>query len=230
MLDTARNRRTIAARLALAGVLTRGLMMKKKAFKKLQKGEKLVVVEDCPSLAPFKKGDVVVFDIFAHSSQKSSPKGLFSECSWLLGRKEVELYVEPKQTRREQLIAAGVPADELAKIVDDRLNGEAVCAAYVSLFNAFEWKLSPQGAAYWIAWNGRLLGHGVAIPEPLDAAPELYCVVFGDDNRMCSINGSEVAHTSGTFDVCNNTAKSMRRLFPDNTYRVMRLVPVEVKP
>ena len=140
-------------------------------------------------------------------------------------RNEYRLKPEPpKQTRREQLIEAGVPAEELAKVVDIRLEEDALSNASESIFYAIKWKLSPQGYRYWDAWYDKLNGKNVTIPEPLDAAPELYCVVFGDDNRMCSINGS-VTITAGTFDVCDNTAKSMRRLFPDNTYRVMRLVP-----
>ena len=123
------------------------------------------------------------------------------------------------------LIAAGVPAEELAKVVRAAFDVEATMPAAQTLSYAFTWIDSPQGHAYWWKWEDKINGKDVTIPEPLDAASELYCVVFGASNRMCSINGSEGVHTAGTFDVCNNTAKSMRRLFPELTYRVMRLTP-----
>ena len=103
------------------------------------------------------------------------------------------------QTRREQLIEAGVPAEELAKVVCKSLDKLAESCALISLQNAFVWIAAPQGQNYWTAWYYRLNGEDVTIPEPLYAAPELYCVVFGDDNRMCSINGS-VTITAGTLD------------------------------
>ena len=146
------------------------------------------------------------------------------EPTWYAGY-EYRLKPEPpKQTRREQLIAAGVPAEELAKVVDAGLDKVAASCALISLPNAFVWIETPQGQAYWSAWHSKLNGKDAVIPEPLDAAPELYCVVFGDDNRVCSLNGSAKMQT-GTLESCNLVAATMRRNFPCETYRVMRLTP-----
>ena len=122
------------------------------------------------------------------------------------------------QTRRQQLIAAGVPADELAKIFDVRLAGSAHNEIGVSLGSAFQWSVTPQGYVFWRAWADKLNGKDVTMPEPLDAA--VYCVVFAG-TRICLEGGEAVS----TLAKCKNTAKSMRRLFPELTYRVMRLTP-----
>ena len=122
------------------------------------------------------------------------------------------------QTRRQQLIAAGVPADELAKIFDVRLAESAHNEIGVSLGSAFQWSVTPQGYVFWRAWADKLNGEDVTMPEPLDAA--VYCVVFAG-TRICLEGGEAVS----TLAKCNNTAKSMRRLFPELTYRVMRLTP-----
>jgi len=130
----------------------------------------------------------------------------------------------PKQTRREQLIEAGVPAEELARVVGWGLDVDASFRAARTLSYAFTWHDTPQGHAYWEAWEDRLKGKDVTIPEPLDAEPELYCVVFGDDNRMCAL-GHCADFKGGTLNECKETATRMTRNFPSGNYRVMRLTP-----
>jgi len=150
------------------------------------------------------------------------------EPTWYAGY-EYRLKPEPpKQTRREQLIAAGVPAEELARVVGWGLDVDASFRAARTISYAFTWHDTPQGHAYWEAWEDRLKGKDVTIPEPLDAAPELYCVVFGADNQLCWLSPDR-GDTTGTLEQCNSIAASMGENFPDNNYRVMRLVPVGVE-
>ena len=130
----------------------------------------------------------------------------------------------PKQTRREQLIAAGVPAEELEKVAGGLLDRDAKPGATGTLIGAFTWGDTAQGHNYWEAWCSRLGGKDVIIPEPLGAAPELYCVVFGDDNRMCAISHC-ADFKGGTLKECKKTAAMMTRNFPSGNYRVMRLTP-----
>jgi len=164
-----------------------------------------------------------------------SDKRDWLECGALLGSGEPRWHEEheyrlkpepPKQTAREQLIAAGVPDEELAKVVDERLDKVAASCALIALQSAFCWGKTPQGNKYWGTWYDRLNGKDVTIPEPLDAAPELYCLVYGDVNCICSINGS-VTITAGTLDQCNKTAEHLRGNYPSEKYRIMRLTPVD---
>ena len=125
------------------------------------------------------------------------------------------------QTRRQQLIAAGVPEAELAKIVDERFEIVATGAAMDSLSSAFNWRLpQPQGYEYWEAWYDKLSGQDVTIPEPLDAMS--YCVIEGDMS-MCGSGSDDVVNT---LEHCQSRAQAWRKRYPRETYKVMRLVPV----
>lgn len=56
------------------------------------------------------------------------------------------------QTRRQQLIAAGIPAHEFYGINDPRLDEPADETASTSLRAAFNWSDTPQGAEHWENW------------------------------------------------------------------------------
>ena len=185
--------------------------MKKKQARKLKSGDKLVMVRDGSYNAAFKSGDKVSF-ARNKNSQMINVLGLWegSEIDQTISRKDVELYTEPNETpaqpeRPHEALRATYKAGqewEFKKI------GET-CAFMSMRGSEPEWLAS---------FEYRLK------PEPLDAAPELYCVVFGDDNRMCSLDLS-VTITAGTLDQCNGTAELMRKNFTGSAYRVMRLTP-----
>ena len=194
--------------------------MKKKEARKLVKGDKLVLVREGSYGAAFKAGSVAEFLCYLGDGDIGVTTTTW-DASQLIKAKDIELY---KQTRRQQLIAAGVPAEELAKVVEVELDVEATLPAGQTLSCAFVWSDSPQGGYYWYAWDARLNGKDVTIPEPLDADPELYCVVYDNDNRMCAINPCE-DFMAGTLEECKETATRMTRDFPKGNYRVMRLTP-----
>ena len=207
--------------------------MKKKDARELVPGDKLVMVCDGSYGAAFKVGDMVSFAM-NENSQKMVVSGLGGgrRIDQTISRKDVELYTE----RPHEVLRATYKAGqewEFKKI------GET--CAFMSMLGhepewlaSFEYRLkpettkpqTPQGHDSWAAGYHRLNGKDATIPAPLDAAPELYCLVRGTSNRMCSIDGSKKVKT-GTLDKCNQIAESLRRNFPSEKYRVMRLTPVD---
>lgn len=62
----------------------------------------------------------------------------------------------PVQTRRQQLIAAGIPAHEFDGITDSDLDGIATDIPSVSLAEAFVWEDTRQGKEHWEKWESLL--------------------------------------------------------------------------
>jgi hypothetical protein len=148
--------------------------------------------------------------------------GAWTDCVWEpKWTANIDYRLKP-QTRRQHLIAAGVPADELAKIVvDNRLDQTSQnTEAYMMILESFLWLDSPQGRLYWEAWHKKLLGQDVTIPVPEDSAKELYCVIFSG-TRICFEGGEAVS----TMVKCQKNAEVLSALNPQNTYTVMRLTP-----
>jgi len=190
--------------------------MKKKEARKLKAGDQLVMVRDGSYGAKFKAGDKVAF-VRNEYGQIINVLGLWEgrEIDQSIDRKDVELYTEPNET----------PAQP------ERPH-EALRATHKA---GQEWEFKSRESQHWFpcrfgntpsepewfaACEYRLK------PEALDAAPELYCLVRGTSNRMCSIDGSKKVKT-GTLDKCNQLAEHLRRNFPSEKYRVMRLTPVD---
>lgn len=62
----------------------------------------------------------------------------------------------PKQTRRQQLISAGIPAHEFDGITDSDLDGIATDVPSISLVQAFVWEDTAQGKEHWEKWESLL--------------------------------------------------------------------------
>ena len=62
----------------------------------------------------------------------------------------------PVQTRRQQLIAAGIPAHEFDGIKNHRLDEPADGTPNETLADAFLWSDSPQGSEHWEKWESLL--------------------------------------------------------------------------
>lgn len=62
----------------------------------------------------------------------------------------------PKQTRRQQLIAAGIPAHEFDGIADPALDEFATGEPSISLEEAFIWEDTKQGKEHWEKWQSLL--------------------------------------------------------------------------
>lgn len=62
----------------------------------------------------------------------------------------------PKQTRRQQLISAGIPAHEFDGITDSDLDGIATDVPSKSLAEAFIWEDTTQGKEHWEKWESLL--------------------------------------------------------------------------
>ena len=67
-----------------------------------------------------------------------------------------EPYERPRQTRRQQLISAGIPAHEFDGITDSDLDGIATDIPSVSLAEAFVWEDTRQGKEHWEKWESLL--------------------------------------------------------------------------
>ena len=66
------------------------------------------------------------------------------------------LWERPRQTRRQQLIAAGIPAHEFDGITDSDLDGFATDEPSISLGEAFIWEDTKQGKEHWEKWQSLL--------------------------------------------------------------------------
>lgn len=64
----------------------------------------------------------------------------------------------PKQTRRQQLIAAGIPAHEFDGITEPDLDAPADATPSQSLASAFGWSNTKQGHDHWEKWESLLDG------------------------------------------------------------------------
>jgi hypothetical protein len=62
----------------------------------------------------------------------------------------------PRQTRRQQLISAGIPAHEFDGITDSDLDGIATDVPSKSLAEAFIWEDTTQGKEHWEKWESLL--------------------------------------------------------------------------
>jgi len=62
----------------------------------------------------------------------------------------------PVQTRRQQLISAGIPAHEFDGIKNHRLDEPADGTPNETLADAFLWSDSPQGSEHWEKWESLL--------------------------------------------------------------------------
>lgn len=69
-----------------------------------------------------------------------------------------ESYPRPKQTRRQQLIAAGIPAHEFDGITEPDLDAPADATPSQSLASAFGWNNTKQGHDHWEKWEALLDG------------------------------------------------------------------------
>jgi hypothetical protein len=67
-----------------------------------------------------------------------------------------EPYERPRQTRRQQLISAGIPAHEFDGIKNHRLDEPADGTPNETLADAFLWSASPQGSEHWEKWESLL--------------------------------------------------------------------------
>ena len=190
--------------------------MKKKEARKLLPGDKLVMVRDGSYCAQFKAGDKVSF-VRNEGGQRIEVLGLWEgrEIDQTIDRKDVELYTEPNET----------PAQP------ERPH-EVLRATYKA---GQEWEFKARRSQHWLLVHSGhtpceptwYKGHEYRLkPEPLDAAPELYCVVYKGDTQVCSIDGSQTFRT-GALSTCNQLAEHLRRNFPSEKYRVMRLTPVD---
>ena len=181
--------------------------MKKKEARKLLPGDKLVMVRGGSYGAQFKAGDKVSF-VRNRNSQKMGVLGSRdgSEIYQIISRKDVELYTDRPHEALRATCKAEQEWEFKARMSQHWIpvhNGHTPCEP--TWYADFEYRLKP---------------------EALDAAPELYCLVRGTSNRMCSIDGSKKVKT-GTLDKCNQLAEHLRRNFPSEKYRVMRLTPVD---
>lgn len=70
------------------------------------------------------------------------------------------------KTRRESLIEAGLPAEELGLVSDERLEKETTGSAIDDLYHAFEWRASPQSHRYWARWVDWLDDPSMRKPSP----------------------------------------------------------------
>lgn len=71
-------------------------------------------------------------------------------------KKHFEGDERPRQTRRQQLISAGIPAHEFDGITDSDLDGIATDIPSVSLAEAFVWEDTRQGKEHWEKWESLL--------------------------------------------------------------------------
>jgi len=205
--------------------------MKKKAARNLVLGDQLVMVRDGSYNACFKSGDRVSFQ-WHKNSQKMDVLGLWEgrELAQTIDRKDVELY---KQTPCDALgykigdmfevfigsdnsFSAGSIVELVEddgsncprfKLVTGRCGGTWSPFCHCWLESVKPHTPLPQTSPQ------KIIGAG---PEPLEA--ELYCVVAGDTDRMCTTRAM-------TLLECQKKAERMCALFPEQNYRVMRLVP-----
>ncbi len=71
-------------------------------------------------------------------------------------KKHFEGDERPRQTRRQQLISAGIPAHEFDGIKNHRLDEPADGTPNETLADAFLWSDSPQGSEHWEKWESLL--------------------------------------------------------------------------
>lgn len=67
-----------------------------------------------------------------------------------------EPYERPRQTRRQQLISAGIPAHEFDGITEPDLDAPADATPSQSLASAFGWGNTKQGHDHWEKWESLL--------------------------------------------------------------------------
>jgi len=216
--------------------------MKKKEARKLVPGDKLVMVCAGSYSAGFEAGDAVSF-VGPGEDPRLSVSGLYEgrEITQTISRKDVELYTEPNETPvqperpHEELRATYKAGQEWEfKHPDmpdwrDCLNWGGLGPTEPQWYADFEYRLKPETTKPQTR-REQLIEAGVpeaALPAGQRfSPPELYCVVFGDDNRMCSLSGSESVYT-GALVLCNQLAERLRRYYPDEKYRIMRMTPVD---
>lgn len=85
---------------------------------------------------------------FALAGERTSAPKEREECC--------EPYERPRQTRRQQLIAAGIPAHEFDGITDPDLDKPAEYTSSESLQLAFVWADTKQGQDHWEKWDSLL--------------------------------------------------------------------------
>jgi hypothetical protein len=85
---------------------------------------------------------------FALAGERTSGPKKRDEC--------YESYPRPVQTRRQQLISAGIPAHEFDGITEPDLDAPADATPSQSLASAFGWSNTKQGHDHWEKWESLL--------------------------------------------------------------------------
>lgn len=101
---------------------------------------------------------------FALAGERGTPDCPATPDDWIGRYKEQakkhfegdERYTRPRQTRRQQLISAGIPAHEFDGITDPRLDEPADDRPSLSLAQAFVWGGTKQGKGHWEKWESLL--------------------------------------------------------------------------